>query len=255
MRASSRLFATKRLDVVDDQVVDRASGRRRAASARSSLALADARVPTLRDVSGTQVRIAVEREVQLVERRRLERGAGVRGDAQAVREVHAPGEAAGGVAAELFVVVAAHARLQRRARPKSPWYCANTGAVAARRRRRGEQHRTHRVRRVALPVEADRQQVACGDARRRPATRRCRACFRRSRANASSRDLAASGRGCGRADSVQRRARRVVLRLAADHLLRACSTRRAGRTSDRRRTRCGLRCAAPALRASVRRSA
>ena len=65
--------------------------------------------------------IAVVRVIQFVERGRLECGAGVRGDAQAMRGVDSPREAAGVVAAELVVVIVP----QRRLRPNRPWYCTN----------------------------------------------------------------------------------------------------------------------------------
>src|SRR5690606_34991897 len=77
-----------------------------------------------------QVRVAEERVVQLVESRRLERGAVAGAEPPAIGELHAPGRAAGGVAAELLVVVATHAGLQR-LRTETPLVLRERGAVAA----------------------------------------------------------------------------------------------------------------------------
>src|SRR5690606_37010544 len=60
-----------------------------------------------------QGRVAEARVIEVVEGRRLEAGAGAGGQAQAVAQPHAVGEAAGGVVAELLVVVVAGTGLQR----------------------------------------------------------------------------------------------------------------------------------------------
>src|SRR3546814_15170858 len=60
-----------------------------------------------------QVGLAEERVIQVVEGRRLEAGGVVRGEAVVFGEGQAPADAAGGVAAELHVLVVAHAGLQQ----------------------------------------------------------------------------------------------------------------------------------------------
>src|SRR3546814_7978938 len=71
----------------------------------------DANVGALRFLR-PQVWLAEERVIQVVEGRRLEAGCVVGGEAKVVAEGQAPADAAGGVAAELLVVVVAHAGLQ-----------------------------------------------------------------------------------------------------------------------------------------------
>src|SRR3546814_938331 len=71
----------------------------------------EAKVVSLRFLR-PQVGLAEERVVQVVEGRRLEAGGVVRGEAEVAGEGQAPADAAGGVAAELLVVVVAHAGLQ-----------------------------------------------------------------------------------------------------------------------------------------------
>src|SRR5690606_38626166 len=102
-----------------------------------------------------QRRVAVERVVQLVEGWCLERGAVAGGQAQALAEVHAPGEAAGVVAAELVVVVVADRQLK---------VVAAEARLVLRERRtvaagfvegRG---RTRDAAAVARPVDADGEQ-------------------------------------------------------------------------------------------------
>src|SRR3546814_6561838 len=73
--------------------------------------LRDANVGALRFLR-PQVWLAEERVIQVVEGRRLEAGGVVGGEAKVVAEGQAPADAAGGVAAELLVVVVAHAALQ-----------------------------------------------------------------------------------------------------------------------------------------------
>src|SRR3546814_1987969 len=64
----------------------------------------EAKVVSLRFLR-PQVGLAEERVIQVVEGRRLEAGGVVRGEAEAAGEGQAPADAAGGVAAEMLVVV------------------------------------------------------------------------------------------------------------------------------------------------------
>src|SRR5690606_38746459 len=119
---------------------------------------ADAQLGRLR-LLRPQVRVAEERVVQLVEGRRLERGAPARTDPPATGEVEAPGEAAGGVPAELLVVIAAHRRLQAMA-PRARLVLGEGGAVVA---LVGDVHGVA-VDTVAYPVHAHAEQVVAGQA-------------------------------------------------------------------------------------------
>src|SRR5690606_34406304 len=108
-----------------------------------------------------QLRVAGAGEVQFVEAGRLERGGVAGGDAPAAGEVHAPGDPAGGVAAELVVVVATQAQLQA-LRAELALVLRERGAVAA---TDGERRpRVDHVGGVAQPVEAGAQQLALGHA-------------------------------------------------------------------------------------------
>ena len=82
------------------------------------------------------------------------------GDAPAVGEAVAPGEAAGGLAAELVVVVATQAGLQV-VRAEPPLVLRERGAIAARRVEAGE--RAIDAAAVAQPVETGGQHLAVGD--------------------------------------------------------------------------------------------
>ena len=82
------------------------------------------------------------------------------GEAPAVGEAVAPGEAAGGLAAELVVVVAAQAGLQV-VRAEPPLVLRERGAIAARRVEAGE--RAIDAAAVAQPVETGGQHLAVGD--------------------------------------------------------------------------------------------
>src|SRR3546814_2080630 len=99
--------------------------------------------------------LAEERVIQVVEGRRLEAGGVVRGEAEVAGEGQAPADAAGGVAAELLVVVVAHAGLQPVRAEAALVLGEYAGVVAL-----GDIKLGVAFHRVALPVGAGAEQVA-----------------------------------------------------------------------------------------------
>src|SRR3546814_44022 len=102
-----------------------------------------------------QVGLAEELVIQVVEGRRLEAGGVVRGEAEVAGEGQAPADAAGGVAAELLVVVVAHAGLQPVRAEAALVLGEYAGVVAL-----GDIKLGVAFHRVALPVGAGAEQVA-----------------------------------------------------------------------------------------------
>src|SRR5690606_38973896 len=139
--------------VVGDQVVDAGL----VGVERPAVALRVARkaeVVSLR-LLGPQVGLAEERVVQVIEGRRLEAGGVVGGKTVVVGEGQAPADAAGDVAAELFVVVVAHAGLQPVRAEVALVFGEHAGVVAL-----GDGECRGAFHRVALPVGAGAEQVA-----------------------------------------------------------------------------------------------
>src|SRR3546814_6110919 len=88
--------------------------------------------------------------MQVVEGRRLEAGGVVRGEAEVAGEGQAPADAAGGVAAELLVVVVAHAGLQPVRAEAALVFGEYAGVVAP-----GDIKLGVAFHRVALPVRSE----------------------------------------------------------------------------------------------------
>ncbi len=144
--------------VVGDQVIDAGFIHIQAPAPAVAL-LCDAKVGAL-GFLGIQPGHAAPRVIQVTEGRRLERGAVAGIEAEAAAQVHAPAQAAGGVVAELFVVVVTQAGLQVvRAEPTLVLH-EHAGVVAA----VDQIARAAAIQVVLAPVHAGAEQLAVGDA-------------------------------------------------------------------------------------------